>query len=170
MERPPRPRPSALARPEISFQWESYGVVYKQMAPFLYAYWRENEPHPDAAPYDPDFELYFNLERDGRIAVFTARRTDLILGFNSFFVSTTFARRSVVTAVADILFLRPAERGGSLALKLIKGAERGLAERNALFARYTPSSAANLGLLLQRAGYAKKGGDYEKVIGDVQRR
>lgn len=140
------------------------------MAPFLHAYWRENEPHPAASPYDPDFELYFNLERAGRLGVFTARRGEIILGFNSFFISTTFARRSVITAVADILYIRVAERGGALALRLIKGPEAGLVERGALFARYTPASAANLGLLLQRCGYKKQGGDYEKVIGDVQRR
>lgn len=150
--------------PETTYQWEPYGVVYKQMAPFLAAHWRENEPHPDASPFDPDFDLYFNLERDGRLGIFTARRGEIILGFNSFFISTTFARRSVITAVADILYLRPAERGGSTAYRLIRSAEAGLLKRKAMFARYTPSSAHDIGPMLVRAGYAKKGGDYEKVL------
>lgn len=150
--------------PETTYQWEPYGVVYKQMAPFLAEYWRENEPHPDASPFDPDFDLYFNLERDGRLGIFTARRGEIILGFNSFFISTTFARRSVITAVADILYLRPAERGGAIAIRLIRDCEKGLVERKVKFARYTPSSAHHLGPLLIRAGYAVKGGDYEKVL------
>lgn len=167
MEQPQRPPPSDLARPDLTFQWEGYAAVYRQLAEPLRAYWRENEPHPDVAPYDPDFDLYFNLETDGRLGVFTARRGDLILGFNSFFISTTFARRSVVTAVADILFVRPSERGGSLARRLVLEPEAGLIARRARFARYTPSSSARLGVLLERCGYARKGGDYEKVLGDV---
>lgn len=138
--------------------------MFRQLAPLFKAHYDEAEPFNSTAPFDPDFELLFALERQGKLRFFTAQREGVILGLAMYVIATTFWRKSVLTAVRHLLFVRPSERGGWLAMKLLRGSEAALVHNRVGFIRDNPP--ANVALLLVRLGYVKThSGDYEKKLG-----
>lgn len=161
----PKPlKPSALARPELTFQWEGFESVFSDAAPLLRRHWEETEPLPDVGPFDPDFDAYFELERRGFLAIYTARRQGALVGLNSFFVAPSITRRTIIAATSDMFIVAHSERGTWTAYKLIRGIEDGMLKRGVRLMLWSPASKYVLDPLLLRAGYVKTGGRFSKDL------
>lgn len=139
----------------------------------LARFFHETLPPGRSVAFDPDFDRYFAAERDGHFAVFTARENGVLAGGTSFFIGANFfARELTPTASHHVLFVPPWRRGGWLGYRLICKPEADLQKRGVKMVIYTPASKHPIDRLLDRAGYAKVGSLWTKLLGasDVGRR
>lgn len=135
------------------------------MAPLIVKHFMENDPSNGRAPFDPDFDAYFAMERDGKLGVLTARNPEII-GINCFIITPGLFQKSTLVATHHLLLVDPKARGGSVAYKLIKKAEPDLRAYGVKMVYYNPASMTSIDPLLLRAKYAKIGGLFTKYIGD----
>lgn len=131
----------------------------------LQLYWSNGgEIHGKELPMDPDLDAAMALHSSGRLRIFTARRDGFLIGLNGFNVGTTLYRRNVITAIALILYVLPAERRGSLGYRFLCETDEGLAEMGVKLVQYVPGSTVDISPLLARLGYKRQQGTWEKML------
>ena len=94
--------------------------------PLLQRHWREIALFQDKVPLDPNFEAYYDYERNNQLAVLVARSKGMMVGYDAYIVGPMLHYRSTLGAKNDIFWLDPAFRGGWDGVRMFKEAERGL--------------------------------------------
>jgi len=64
---------SGAARPELTFQWEQFADISRELPPLFHRHWRALALDQDFVPLDPDWDSYFQLALRGVLHVLTAR-------------------------------------------------------------------------------------------------
>lgn len=153
---PPAPRVrSVLAK--LSFQWESFRVVSKEVLPLWRLHWEEIALDRDTVPLDPDWDVYYDMELRGILHVLTARsRSGRLAGYvfnqigtHSHYLSTRFAH-------TEMFWLHPHFRRGWLPVRMMLENLAGLRAREATVATINFKlhfQDARVGKLLARLGY-----------------
>ncbi len=98
-------------------------ALIKELSPLTEQSWREADCAPDAE-YDPDWEKYVTLNEMDLLRLFTVRsRSGQLLGYVTFFVSTTLHSRKTLQALHDSMFILKAHRKEGAARELLEFAE-----------------------------------------------
>lgn len=125
-----RPRPSAPAQLDCTYQWEPFDLLLPELRPLLRLAADEMDDFKDRLPLDPDWGRYLGLFRSGIVKVWTARSgsSGLLVGFAILFILRNLHYQTVRCARTDLFWLSPAWRSGWIGVKLFATLIRELRE------------------------------------------
>lgn len=87
---------------------------------FLHAdHWKETEGYRDEQGYEPDYEQFALIERNGNFAYFTARRDGQLIGHLGYVIHKS-RHTSKRAASEDFFYFLPAERRGFVSIKFLR--------------------------------------------------
>ncbi len=149
----------------ITFACETSTQVEKDIVPLMRAH-DAAVANADFAdwPLDVDMEVYRNLERLGRLRVFTAREGGELVGYCTFFLVRSHQRKSLVTGFEDAFYLRPEYRKAGTARRLMLYAEEALRAEAAVVMYHAPMSEPRFATILSRTGYTKYSETYARRL------
>lgn len=112
----------------MRYQHESLTQVKDEVKPLLDDHWEEIALNKDTIKLNPDWKKYALLDANNMLRVFTARADGKLVGYFVVIVETALHYSDHVFAHNDIIFLAKEYRRGMTGVKLIKYAEKCLAE------------------------------------------
>jgi GNAT superfamily N-acetyltransferase len=169
---PPRP-PSRSGRApprKLTYTWEPFSQIIREVAPLFVEHWRELALNQDDIPLDPDYDRYLAYEQAGILHVLTARTPEhgrlvgyafCLLGPHLHYASTRFAH-------FDMFWLAPKYRAGWHGIRLIRNAERRMADLGAKImtgAVKQHFADGRVGALFEFLGYSPIETNFAKRIG-----
>lgn len=146
-----KPLPLARARPDIKFEWTTFGEASRELLPLLQQHWRETFSHPDVE-LDPDWTRVFALEDRGTMALLVARDGDTVAGYVPVSLVGHMMSRKFMVGVIDTYFVHPAYRGTWLIMKLLRQAVERLEESGADVVSVRDPEH-NMGAVMRRLGF-----------------
>jgi GNAT superfamily N-acetyltransferase len=147
---------------EITFDWCRIGRAKDAgLEDLLASHWEEVALDQDRYALAPDWERYASLERQGVLRSIAAWRGQRLAGYNVFYVQAPIHYSRSLWALNDILYLTPADRRGTLGMRLIRKAEEMLSElgvkkiiyHSKVHLKLGARKTLTLGSLLARMGY-----------------
>jgi len=105
----------------VKFQREQFRDIYQEFPPLFAAHFHEIARDRERIPLAPDWESYMDLERRGRLFVFTARVPELV-GYFFADVGPGLHNRTSIMAVTDMYYLKPEHRVGMNGYRFLKAA------------------------------------------------
>lgn len=157
--RPP-PKPCARsvpASPDLTFQWERFSALARELPPLFERHWREIALDHEATPLAPDWDSYYDLELRGVLHVLAARNAKgslvgyifNLIGGHQHYVTTRFAH-------TEMFWLAPRYRKGWAAVRMFRENLQGLKDREVTVATINFKlhfKDARVGKFLYRLGY-----------------
>jgi GNAT superfamily N-acetyltransferase len=110
----------------ITFARELLCEVVQEVQPLLQLHYEELCLHRDVIKLDPCWQEYALLEQLERFVVFTARDEGRLIGYSAFFITRHLHYAGLVYAQNDVLFIEPAARRGTTALRFLAYCEEQL--------------------------------------------
>ncbi len=110
--------PKASARPDLTFQVESFAAIATELPPLFARHWRELGEQ--GIPLDPDWDRMFVAEAQGQLRITTARAGEVLAGYIFNMIGRHPHSRSTVISRIDNLWLEPAYRGGIAAMRWLR--------------------------------------------------
>jgi hypothetical protein len=89
----------------LQFNIETVAETKDDIATLIDLHYEELCAHKNVIKLAPDFDRYQLLEDMGKLAIFTVRDTDLLIGYSIFFVDSHIHYNNDVFANNDIIFL-----------------------------------------------------------------
>lgn len=167
---PPPPRPSAPGTPELTYQWERFPAIARELPPLFKRHYREIGAFTEQLAPDPNWDRFYELDLVGALRVLTVRTGGrALVGY--VFVCLYFHpnHATIPAAQYDRFWLDPTQRLGRAGVKLFAEVEREL-DGLKIKLRYVNESlratGGRLGKLLKRFGYAPSEVVYTKYVGD----
>ena len=117
-------------------------------------HWHEVAHFPDI-PLEPDWEAYDQVERAGRLKMFTVRVGGVLVGYAAYIINHNPHYKSSLQAVQDVIFIAPAHRKARVGAHLILYADtyfRGQGVQ-AVYQHSKAKKELDMGPLLKRLGY-----------------
>jgi GNAT superfamily N-acetyltransferase len=112
---------------DVAFAWEPLARMMEAGLPAIVAaHWEEVGIHKDDVPLAVDWKKYQQIEAGGILKIMSARRDGRLVGYASYLVLPHLHYSTTLHAMNDAIYVDAAERGTGI--RLIKAAERGLAE------------------------------------------
>lgn len=111
-------------------------------------------------PFTPDFERYIDVERQGRLAFFTIRCADQVVGYASFFLDRHIYQRDILAATQSLNYVDKGHRG--VGYSFMKFCDDKLREHgvNSIW-RHT-NRKMDISKIFERMGYTLVQKDYRK--------
>lgn len=170
-DRPQRPSPSAHAPPKLTFAWERFGLIVKELPPLFKRHWQEIALNKDKVSLDPHWERYFDYDIADILNVLTVRANGALVGYLFVLVNQHLHYASTLYAQTDIFWLEPAYRQGFVGLRMFREMERHLKSRgvkviHAVVKLHFEAGRGTLGPLFKRLGYGPVETVWSKYVGD----
>lgn len=127
-------------------------LLIEEIKPLLKEHHKEI-PGVESVPFDPDYEMYFRLEKSGILRVFTLRDGPTLCGYQVFMVIKHPHSKDSLQANQDILYLKPAVRKGLLGYRFVKWCSEQLRNENVKVIYQHISARNDFGHLLERMGF-----------------
>ena len=137
----------------IEFRSEPLDPMLSDAAALFELHYQELTLHKESVKLNPMLENYRQIERAGKIAVYTARDDGELVGYGVFFVAPHIHYGDTIVAMNDVLFLHPAHRKGSMGTRLIKFCEQQLRARGAHKIAWHIKLSLDWSPILIRLGY-----------------
>lgn len=163
LDRPAQPSPSptasAGASPELTFKFEAFSALAREIRPLFARHWQEIALNKERIPLDPDWDRYLAYERACILQVVTARDGALLAGYLFSCVGPSLHYASTVHAVVDMFWLDPVYRSGWNGVKLFRAAEVGWRASSAKIVyaaeklHFTNERGRAVKVLLRRLGF-----------------
>jgi hypothetical protein len=135
----------------ITFQREMLSDVLEEITPLLFLHWKEIAHFKDIQ-LSPDWNRYFEIERNGCLRVFTARDIDkTLIGYAVFFAPVNLHYKEWNQATQDILFIHPEKRG--FGASFIQWCDEMLRAEGMKLSFHHVKKAHNFGPMLESMGY-----------------
>lgn len=162
---------SADASPKLTYQWERFPAIGKEIVPLLQAHYLETGAYTKDVPLDIDFAQYCRLDEMRVLQVLTVRYEKRLVGY--LFATLGFHLNFVTTvySTATMVYLKPKYRRGWNGVRLLRewiAASRysgvrvlQVAETLRVHGRHGKSVA----VLLSYLGFKRNTCDYSKLIG-----
>lgn len=158
---PPATKPKYYALPplvegQVAIGIERFDNMLDDIAPLHEAHFHETEVGYLDRDFDPNYESYINMEKDGRWVSFTVRMGLQMVGYLHYYVFRDLHTQGMVVAREDAFYLHPLVRGKKLAPKLLAYAEDALKALGCSHIGMTskaPVGGPDIGPFLQRRGY-----------------
>lgn len=129
-------------------------------------HWLETEKHRLGLRMNPDYQLFQNLEAAGRLLQFTLRNESGELIGNLRMNIGQSSHTQTLYASEDTLFIKPENRGGFLAMRLLKYAEKALHQLGIREIRANSKLVNNAGVLMRRMKYTPVATEFVKFLED----
>lgn len=137
----------------MNFQRETLFDVIEEVQPLLELHYNELTLNKECIRLQPRWDVYTELERLGLFVLFTAREGVPLAGYNAFFLQSHMHYASLKTAQNDVLFMHPAYRRGTTALRFLDYCEQQLTEMGAGKIGYHIKFSLDWRPILHRRGY-----------------
>lgn len=137
---------------------EHYADVIEDLKPLLAEHHAELALYKDEIPLDPNFDLYFNLDRVGLIRCYTVRLEGVLVGYAIFSIVARHLHYAHRWAINDIIWIHPDHRNFGIGSELCDVFEADLARNGPIVIHIeTKESAPELAMLLRHRGYGTVG-------------
>lgn len=154
---------------DFVFGLEKIGDMQDEIRVLHEQHYQETETLYMQEPFDPDYPRYIAGEKAGTFVVFTSRdAAGKMVGYLQCYVYRSMHSRSMLQAREDALFLTKAVRGVGIAPKLLKYAEKCLAELGCThvgMSSKAPCGGPDLDAFLRRQDYKPVAVYYVKKLG-----
>lgn len=135
----------------MKFSRENVRDALNDMIPLMVNHWREIAPHKDIL-LEPDFKAYEALEDADTLRVYTARTDENILaGYAVFFVHGHLHHKQSKTAVQDLLYIDPWERG--FGVGFMRWCDEELRAEGVQVVYHSVTGGMNFSPILEKIGY-----------------
>lgn len=124
-----------------SFLTESYALMIEN----------NNEINLFGSVLQPDFDSYYNLEKNDSLICFTARSDERIIGYAIFMIYNHMHHLSIKVAHQDMIYVAPKYRVSGI--KFIRYTEKALKEIGVNVILQAAPKISRLGGVLTRLGY-----------------
>ena len=94
-----------VAMADVKIARESFADVIEEAKPILIEHWEELATYPDV-PLEPDYAAYEAAEKQGMLAIYTARVRGELVGYSDYFVRRHLHYLSIIVATNDIIMIR----------------------------------------------------------------
>lgn len=149
---------------DLTYQQEFLFQVKDEAQELIELHWEEIALNKGAIKLNPDWDAYASLEEAGKLSIFTVRSSGKLVGYFVVFVGTNLHYKDHLFAVNDILFLRKEYRRGMCGAKLIKFAEKSLAEDGVSVLNINTKIHQPFDGLLERLGFNPIERVYSKLL------
>jgi len=152
----PKPSSHKPSPPRLTFQWEHFTAISREVLPLWKMHYREIALDQDIIPLDPDWENYFVCDENEILHILTARFNGKLVGYifnlvggHNHYTSTRFAH-------TEMFWLHPRFRKGWEGVRMFQENLRGLKAREVVMTSINFKlhfKNARVGKLLARLGY-----------------
>jgi len=112
---------------------------------------------------NPDWNRYFELERQGKLHLFTLRDQTELVGYSVFFLDTHIHYKDLMVATNDIIYLKKSDRLGISGIRLIKYSEQQMKSLGADKITWHVKLSQDFRPILHRKGYM----DEDIIVGKI---
>lgn len=147
----------------MNFQQETLYMLIGEIENLIQLHYEEVTLHKEFMELDVDWAKYAELERQGKLLVFTARDHGVLVGYSAFFIDNHIHYKTNVMATNDAVFLHPDHRKGSMAIKLIKFCDSELSKLGPVKITWHVKFSRDFRAILHRLGYI----DEEVICGKI---
>lgn len=161
------PTPPSTARPDLHFQVEPFHAIARELPPLFLRHWEELAVNKDAVPLDPDWDRFFLLAAEGKLAVMTMRAGDALVGYIFNLVGPHLHYRGTLHAQIDMFWLDPSYRGTWTTMRWFRANDdmlRGLGGKRVLVGVKNHFMAGRSGSIFRRLGYRPTDTVWAKVL------
>lgn len=114
------PTPSAPARPEYSYSWESFEEAGRELLPLMRLHWKEKFAWRDVVEMDVDWARLFEMERRGMLHLLVVRADGVAVGYMPMMIAPHIMSGKLLMAVIETYVMHPAYRDGWTLVKMLK--------------------------------------------------
>lgn len=150
---------------DATLQVERFEALLEELEPLHAAHWQETEKHRHGLALRPNYALLLSRERSGGLLQFTARRGGQLVGHVRMYVQRS-VHTSTLYAEEDTLFIRSSDRGGFLAVRLLRYVEQCLKQIGVKEIRADSKLVNKADVLMRRLGYRPVALKFHKFIED----
>lgn len=129
-------------------------------------HYEEVAMYKDKIALAPDFETYALLEREGKLAMFTARLGGDLCGYVCFTIGNHLHYRNTIMANNDLFYVSPSHRKHGVGRELLRFAEKSLKELGIDVVLMRTKTSNNFGKFLVEEDYDEAEITYMKYIGE----
>ena len=135
---------------------EHFSDMLDQIGPLHQLHYNETETEYLDDPFDPNYQAYMDMEKDGRFVCFTLRLGWKMVAYLQYYVFRDMHSQRVLHAREDAFFVHPLVRGQKIAPQLLAYAEDALQTLGCRYVGMTSKAligAPDIGPFLERRGY-----------------
>lgn len=135
---------------------EHFSDMLDQISPLHMDHYNETETEYLDDGFNPNYQAYMEMEKDGRFVCFTLRLGWKMVAYLQYYVFRDMHTQCVLNAREDALFVHPLVRGQKVAPQLLAYAEDALKTLGCRYIGMTskaPIGAPDIGPFLERRGY-----------------
>jgi len=147
----------------VKYAVENATDIIEEIKPLLQSHYEEIARNKDKIKLNPNYDIYRSMDTAGLLHVVTVRDNEVLAGYFICVIMPNLHYQDCIVATNDILFISKPYRKGSLAMKMLKYAEKTLKERGADRIVINMKLAHDFGVLLERLGYVEIERVYEKM-------
>ena len=136
----------------VTFQVENIGVMRKEGMHLLERPYQEIAAFKEVQELDPDWDLYDECEKSGKLWVMTARADGVLVGYIWMLLVGDMHYKGLRRAVEDVHYLAPEYRKGLTGYKMLVETKRAMQEKGVDMIVFRTKVASDHGLLLERLG------------------
>lgn len=137
----------------IEYRRECLLTTKDDCQPLIEAHWQEIALNKESIKLNPDWDEYERLDKNGSLRIFTARDGAKLVGYFVLIVNRSLHYKSHMFAVNDILFMDKQYRQGSVAMRLLKFAEKSLKDDGVSLVMVNTKVHQPFDPLMERLGY-----------------
>lgn len=113
----------------LTVQIESFEACASELEPIFQIHWQELAIFKDRMPLAPQWDEYFQRERDGRLFLTTVRLDGKIVGYWTVQIAPGFHYATTLTAHTDVIYVTPEVRDRGIVLPLYRRVKSELQRR-----------------------------------------
>lgn len=134
------------------YQVETLATVRADIQPLIERHYEEIAQFKDVQKLDPDWDVYAQIESQGKLWVMTARLDGVMIGYIVMLLSRDMHYRGLLRATEDIHFILPEHRKGLLGYRMLAKTKQAMKEKGARTVTLRTKANASHGVLFERLG------------------
>lgn len=150
----------------ISYQIEYFTDIMEEMVEIVANHAAETELYQDKIEFDPDYNVYLDMDKEGKMFFVTAREEGELVGYTSWAVGPHPHHKNHMAGSNNLIYVKEEHRGGGeVVTEMFKVAEEELKSFEASIMVFLAKAARPLEGLAEKMGYDKVEVAYSKYIG-----
>jgi len=137
----------------MNYQQEFLSQVENDILVLIDLHYKEIALNKNKVKLNPDWDVYRDLEAQGKLKIFTARDGEILVGYFVVVVCNNMHYKDHIFASNDIIFLHKDYRKGFAGIKLIKFAKKCLTDDGVSILTINTKVHQPFDRLLERLGF-----------------